>query len=142
MSFVVEYKLKIPGWVSSAGRRELLPVGMFSAPEKRVFEHTERVHPIYFEYPFEKVDDVTISLPLGWEVSSLPPSKTQDSKVVLYELKTEKDKSTLHVNRKLKVDLLLLEAKYYPALRSFFQVVRSGDEEQVVLQPVGASASN
>jgi hypothetical protein len=142
MSLIAEYKLKIPGWVSSAGRRGLLPVGMFSAPEKRVFEHTERVHPIYFEYPFEKVDDVTISLPLGWEVSSLPPARNQDSKVVLYELKTEKDKSTLHVNRKLKVDLLLLEAKYYPALRNFFQVVRSGDEEQVVLQPVGTSASN
>jgi hypothetical protein len=142
MSLVAEYKLKIPGWVSSAGRRALLPVGMFSAPEKRVFEHAERVHPIYFEYPFEKVDDVTISLPLGWQVSSLPPAKNQDSKVVLYELKTEKDKSTLHVNRKLKVDLLLLEAKYYPALRNFFQVVRSGDEEQVVLQPIGTSASN
>jgi hypothetical protein len=138
---VAEYRLKIPGWVSGAGRRALLPVGMFSAPEKRVFEHTERVHPIYFEYPFEKVDDVTVSLPVGWEVSSLPPSKTQDVKAALYELKTEKDKSTVHLNRKLRIDLLVLEAKYYPALRNFFQMVRSGDEEQVVLQPIGTSAS-
>jgi hypothetical protein len=141
MTLVAEYRLKIPGWVSGAGRRALLPVGMFSAPEKRVFEHTERVHPIYFEYPFEKVDDVTVSLPVGWEVSSLPPSKTQDVKAALYELKTEKDKSTVHLNRKLRIDLLVLEAKYYPALRNFFQMVRSGDEEQVVLQPIGTSAS-
>ena len=141
-SLVAEYKLKIPGWVSGAGRRALLPVGIFSAPEKRVFEHTERVHPIYFEYPFEKDDDVTISLPLGWEVNSLPPAKNQDAKAALYELKAEKDKSTIHLNRKLKVDLLLLEAKYYAALRNFFQVVRSGDEEQIVLQPIGKSASN
>ena len=100
------------------------------------------MHPIYFEYPFEKLDDVTISLPLGWQVSSLPPAKNQDGKVVLYELKAENDKNTIHLSRKLKVDLLLLEPKYYAALRNFFQVVRSGDEEQVVLQPIGTSASN
>jgi hypothetical protein len=48
----------------------------------------------------------------------------------------------VHLNRVLNLDLLLLEAKYYPALRNFFQVVRTGDEEQVVLQPIGARASN
>ncbi|HWC15788.1 MAG TPA: DUF3857 domain-containing protein [Terriglobales bacterium] len=141
-SLVAEYDVKIPGWVSGAGRRAMLPVGIFSAPEKRVFEHTERVHPIYFEYPFEKWDDVTITLPVGWQVSSLPPAQNQDAKLVLYTLKAENDKNTLHLSRKLKVDLLLLEPKYYAALRNFFQVVRSGDEEQIVLQPAGASASN
>jgi len=30
----------------------------------------------------------------------------------------------------------------YIALREFFQGVRTGDEEQVVLQPGGASAGN
>lgn len=139
---VTEYKIKIPGWVSGAGRRAMLPVGIFSASEKRVFEHTQRVHPIYFEYPFEKMDDVTITLPVGWQVSSLPPAKAQDGHVVMYTLKAENDKNTIHLSRKLKVDVLLLEQKYYPALRNFFQSVRSGDEEQVVLQPVGASAGN
>jgi uncharacterized protein DUF3857 len=141
-TLVAEYKMKIPGWVSGAGRREMLPVGIFAAPEKRVFEHTERVHPIYFRYPFEKMDDVTIILPVGWQVGSLPPAKMQDAKSVLYELKVDNDKATLHLSRRLKVDLLLLPQKYYPALRNFFQVVRSGDDEQVVLQPIGTSASN
>src|SRR5438270_10973205 len=44
---VAEYKIKIPGWVSAAGRRALMPVGIFSAPEKHVFDHAERTHPIY-----------------------------------------------------------------------------------------------
>jgi hypothetical protein len=141
-SLIAEYKLKIPGWVSGAGRRALLPVGIFSATEKNVFDHTERVHPIYFEFPSEKIDDVTINLPLGWQVSSLPTTQDKDSKVVRYVLKAENDKSTLHLNRQLSVDLMLLDSKYYPALRNFFQLVRTGDEEQVVLQPIGARASN
>jgi transglutaminase-like putative cysteine protease len=142
LSLVAEYKLKIPGWVSGAGRRALLPVGIFSATEKNVFEHEQRVHPIYFQFPSEKIDDVSISLPLGWQVSSLPAAQDKDSKVIHYVLKAENDKSTVHLKRQLSVDLLLLDPKYYPALRNFFQLVRTGDEEQVVLQPIGARASN
>jgi Domain of Unknown Function with PDB structure (DUF3857)/Transglutaminase-like superfamily len=141
-SLVAEYKLKIPGWVSGAGRRALLPVGIFSATEKNVFEHEQRVHPIYFEFPSEKTDDVSINLPLGWQVSSLPAALDKDSKVIRYVLKAENEKSTVHLRRQLTVNLLLLDSKYYPALRNFFQLVRTGDEEQVVLQPIGARASN
>ena len=139
---VAEFKLKIPGWASGAGRRALLPVGIFSAGEKQVFEHEQRVHPIYFEYPFQKEDDVTITLPVGWAISSLPKEQTHDAKAAVYSLKVEDGKTTVHLTRKLSVDLLILDQKYYPALRNFFQAVRTGDEEQVVLQPGQASASN
>lgn len=141
-ALVAEFTLKIPGWVSGAGRRALFPVGIFSAQEKHIFEHANRVHPLYFEFPFEKVDDVTIDLPLGWQVQTVPPPQKKDGHIVVYDLSVDKDAGSLHVNRKLTVDLLMLESKYYPALRNFFQVVRSGDEEQIILQPGSASASN
>ncbi len=139
---VAEFNVKIPGWVSGAGRRALLPVGIFSATEKHVFEHANRVHPIYFQFPFEKQDDVTINLPPGWQVQSLPPPKNRDQQAVAYNLQAEKGTNSLHVTRKVVVNILMLEAKYYPTLRDFFQVVRTGDEEQIVLQPGAASASN
>ena len=53
----------------------LIPVGVFTAPEKHIFEHANRVHPIYFEFPYEKVDDVTIDLPRGWQVNSVAASR-------------------------------------------------------------------
>jgi Domain of Unknown Function with PDB structure (DUF3857) len=139
---LAEFSLKIPGWVSGAGRRALLPVGIFSAPEKHIFEHADRVHPIYFQFPFEKVDDVTIDLPLGWQVQSLPQPQNQNAHVITYDLNAEKAANSLHVTRKVKVDVLFLETKYYPSLRNFFQVVRTGDEEQIVLQPGAATAAN
>jgi hypothetical protein len=139
---VAEFDVKIAGWASSAGRRALIPAGVFTASEKRIFEHTNRVHPIYFEYPFEKVDDVTIELPAGWQVSSVPAAEEQDKGLLAYKLNVENGKSSLHLTRKLKVDVLLLEQKYYMALRTFFQAVRSADEQQIVLQPGAATASN
>ena len=105
-----------------------------------MFDHAVRVHPIYFEYPFQKVDDITIELPAGWQTTSLPAAKNVDQKAVVYTSKAESDKNRLHLTRTLAVDLLLAEAKYYASLRNFFRSVRTGDEEQIVLQP-GATLS-
>ena len=139
---VAEFTLKVPGWASGAGRRALLPVGLFSAPEKHLFDHTERVHPIYFEFPFQRVDDVSIDLPLGWQISTLPAPKKEDAHILAYTIHAENNKGTLHLQRSLNFDVLLLEQKYYASLRNFFQIVRTDDEQQVVLQPGATSASN
>lgn len=141
-SLVAEFEIKIPGWASNAGKRTMLPVGVFTAYEKKLFEQEHRVHPIYFEYPYEKTDDVSIALPSGWRVSSLPKPATEDGHIVVYNMAVEDSHGLLHVSRKLTFDVLLLEPKYYPALRNFFQTVRSGDEGQIVLDPGTASASN
>ena len=139
---VAEFTLKVPGWVAGAGRRALLPVGLFSAPEKHLFDHADRVQPVYFEYPFQRVDDINIELPLGWQISTLPAPQKQDGHIIGYTMQAENNKGTLHLNRTLNIDILLLEPKYYAALRNFFQTVRTVDEQQVILQPAGASASN
>ena len=51
------------------------------------------------------------------------------------------DKGTLHMQRQLDMRLLMLEVKFYPALRRFFQSVRTADEQQIVLRP-GTAAVN
>jgi hypothetical protein len=141
-ALVAEFNLKVPGWASAAGHRALVSVGLFSAPEKHLFDHTTRVHPIYWEYPSQRVDDVTIELPAGWQVSSLPPGQSQLGHVVEYSLKVENEGKTLRVSRTLTMNFLILEAKYYTALRAFFQMVKTGDEQPIVLQPGRAAASN
>jgi hypothetical protein len=141
-SLVAEYTLKIPGWVAGAGKRALLPVGLFAAPQKRLFDHAERVHPIYFEYPFQIADDVSIDMPLGWQISTVPKPEKLDAKAITYVLEAKNDKGTLHLSRVLNVDILLLPQNNYANLRKIFQIVRTGDEQQVVLLPGGSTASN
>jgi hypothetical protein len=138
---VAEYDLKVPGWATSAGRRAMLPVGIFGGTEKHLFDHADRTHPIYFEFPFQKIDNVTIELPAGWKVSSLPKDQNQPGKSISYSLKVQEETGTLHITRKLDIGVLLLDKQYYGALRNFFQAVRTSDEAQVVLQPGVATAS-
>jgi hypothetical protein len=139
---VAEFDLKVPGWSSAAGRRALVPVGLFSATEKHLFDHANRVHAIYFQFRFQKLDDVTVALPLGWLVTSTPPPQNQVEHVITYALKVDHDAGALHWTRKLTVDILFMESKYYTALRNFFQAVRTGDDAQIVLQPATATTSD
>jgi hypothetical protein len=141
-TLVGEFEIKVQGWASGAGHRALIPVGLFSAPEKHVFEHASRVHPIYFDFPTARLDDVTIELPLDWKVNSMPPAHVDEGKVCAYNTKAENKQGTLHLTRKLSIEAITLETKYYGALRNFYQVVRTGDEQQIVVQPGASAAAN
>jgi hypothetical protein len=141
-ALVAEFDVKIAGWASSAGKRVMIPAALFTTAEKGLFEHANRVHPVYVEYPNQKLDDVTVELPPGWQVSSVPAALEKDAKAALYSLKVEQGQGSLRLTRKLTIDFLLLDRKYYPALRNFFQTVRTSDGVQVVVQPGEIHASN
>jgi len=141
LPLVGEFSLKVPGWAIPAGRRALLTIGLFSAAEKHVFDHDRRTQPIYHEYQSTKLDDITIELPDGWRAISLPPEASTDLKSIAFDSKLENDKGRLHLSRKLTTDILMLDAKYYSTLQNFYRMVRTRDEEQIVLLPGTAAAS-
>jgi len=141
-TLVAEFTLKVPGWVSGAGKRAMFPVGLFSSAEKGVFDHGTRLYPVYIHYPYRKLDDITVEMPLGWKVSSVAKPLDTDVKAAAYTLKSEEHSGTLHLSRMLRCDLMLVPKENYGALRNFFQLVRTGDDEQVVLAPGSSSAGN
>ena len=141
-TMVTEYSLKVPGWVAGAGKRALMPVGLFSAPEKNLFEHAGRVYPVYFHYPYRKSDEISIQLPLGWKLGSLARPVDRDAKAMGYVMKAEDESGNLHLTRTLRSDLMMLPKENHTALRAFFQLVRTADEEQIVLQPGSSTAGN
>jgi hypothetical protein len=137
-----EFDLKVPDWASSAGRRTLLPVGLFGGAEKHLFEHAARVHPIYFQFPHQELDDVTIDLLPGWQASSIPKPQTLDIKACIYSFDAQRTGARLHIVRELTVNLGMADAQHYGALRNFFQTVRTADEQQIVVSPGTTAAQN
>ena len=128
-----DFDISIPGWASAAGHRLLLPVGLFGASERHTFEHKERVHPIYFLYPCQQIDRVTIALPEGWRVDSVPAPHAVDMGGVTFKSTTEQSEGALVLTRELTRKMYFAPIKYYPPLQHFFESVRSSDEEQVTL---------
>jgi hypothetical protein len=139
---VTQFSFKVPGWVAGAGKRALMPVGLFCAPEKNLFDHAGRVYPVYFHYPYRKIDEISVQLPLGWKLGSLAKPVDRDVKAAAYVMKAEDQGGSLHLTRSIRSDLMMVPKENYTALRAFFQTVRTGDEEQVVLQPGSTAAGN
>jgi hypothetical protein len=120
----------------------LLPVGLFGATEKHLFDHAERTHPIYFDFLFQRVDDITVELPDGWKVTTIPDGRDDPGKAIAFSTRAGVEKNKLHLSRKLDVNTPLLDQKYYGALRNLFMAVRASDEQQIVLQPGATAAVN
>jgi hypothetical protein len=139
-NLVAVFDVKVPGWASMAGQRAFSAIGLFGAHEKRAFLHGFRVHPVYFAYPFEMADDITIALPAGWEVNSVPQALRSDIKAMSYETAAEQSGGKLHLQRKLVVNTLLLEQKFYGTLQDFFDKARTGDDEQVIFAAAKSGA--
>jgi len=140
-ALVAEFDLKIPGWVSIAGQRAIMPVGLFGSQDKRAFQHQTRTHPIYFSFRHQSADDVTVELPSNWQVQSSPQPVRENGKVLNYGSSSEFKNGLLHLNRELTISTLLVPPKYYGAIQSFFEIVRTGDEAQVILTPVKKMAA-
>lgn len=118
-----------------------MPVALFGATERHVFEYSNRNYPVYFEFHSQKADDVTVKIPTGWQISVLPPPQNHDLHVVGYTVSAENSHGALHLTRKVEINTLTIDQKYYAPLRSFYQIVKTGDDQQIILQ-LGATASN
>jgi Domain of Unknown Function with PDB structure (DUF3857) len=139
---VAEFAVKIPGWLATAGKRQLLPAGFFTNTEKHLFEHSTRTFPVYFRFPYLKTDNVTVTLPQGWKMDSELKPINQDAKAVAYTFSVESKPGSVHLQRSIRADIFMVPADKYSILRSFFQFVRTADDQQVVLIPSAAVAAN
>lgn len=136
-----QYTVRIEGWGTGAGSRLLLPAQIFTAHQKSTFLHSAREHPIYFQSPVEESDDISIDVPKDWKVSSLPQTHQVSQQGFGYRAAFEQSGGTLHMQRSFRLDLTLVQVKYYPELQRFYDDVRSADDEATVLvrQPSAAA---
>ena len=140
-----EFSVEIPNFTVTTGRRLLLPLGLFQVNEKHLFQHAKRVHSVYFGYPWQEKDEVTVQLPAGYQVESMPEARKSTptfagNQIGRYEINCEAQGRTLRLRRELEVKYFLFPVSYYVALRGFYSSVRAGDEDQVVLQAVAVGA--
>jgi hypothetical protein len=83
-----------------------------------------------------------VTLPDGWKVDNRPKDLDRDAKAVEFKLEVKNEGNTLHIKRLLRSDVVMVGKENYSILRNFYQLVKSEDEQQVMLLPGGTSAAN
>jgi hypothetical protein len=141
-TLTAEFDLKVPGWATRAGSRALLRSALFGATEKHVFEHNTRIHPLYISYTNQQVDDVEITMPPKFKVSNVPKAYDVDLTAVAYKNRVEENAGKLRLRREVVARYLFLSVSKYGAIHDFYQQVRAGDGEQIVLSTIPGGAAH
>jgi hypothetical protein len=97
------------------------------------FQHTERKYPVYFPYAFGEADTVSIKVPAGEAIESVPAQQNSSLSYASYLNSTEFDGTQLVTHRILQVNGIFFRVESYPEVRDFFLKVQSGDEQRAVL---------
>jgi hypothetical protein len=141
-SLFAEFAVKVQNLAAFTGHRLLLPPAVFQANRTYPFQNAKRVHAVYFSYPSQVVDEVSIQLPAGYRVESLPAARTKTAPFGSYAATYEEQGGALRFNRRLVMEGYFIPLQQYSALRLFYDNVRAGDEQQVVLKAEEAAPKN
>jgi hypothetical protein len=127
------FKVDIPSFASSTGKRLLVPSNLFQGAQTQPFAHGDRKQPVYFDYPYYAVDDVKISFPPGMRVENLPQNQPLKTDFSFYRVQRSSDNTSFSVNRDFAIGGIAFVQQDYPQLKKFFEGVSTDDSESVVL---------
>ena len=131
----VEGTLTLPEFGMSTGRRLLLPLSIMAPSHPGRFQTTQRKHPVYFRYPFQTVDEVTVQMPEGFKVESLPKSEsTPAASAAIFQVSCKQEGNQLRITRREGLEGFYFPLQYYEAIRNFFDMMKGKDDEKIVLQ--------
>ena len=134
-----EYEILIPNFATRTGKRLVVPMDIFHTTARSSLTSASRVNPVYFDYPFESYEEITLDLPLGFELESLPSPQSIQREAGQYEFMGEVRGDTIHLQRSFKQSGYYFPVASYAALRSFYNLVRASDEQQITLSSVRSS---
>jgi len=136
----IKYRLLVKGYAQRTGKRLFLHPSFFNAGRSAYFTSSERTNAIYFDYPWNESDVVTIHLPNGFELDhaespasfDFPPSGQYAAKLFI-----QSATNTLTYQRSFTVaadQRLLLDPVQYAPLKAVFDRIHANDEHIVTLK--------
>ena len=136
-------RMKVTGSLGTAtGKRLVLPLSIFSAGTRDPFTSSHREEPIDLQYPFLEKDQVTLHLPPGFQVESVPSDARVDlPQNAVYLSHAAADGQTITFTRSYVLANMLYGAAEYNKLKGFFDDVSNKDRAQAVLRVATATNS-
>jgi hypothetical protein len=99
---VVDYEVILTGVVNQVGDRLILPVYPLMNPDRYPFRSAIRKHHIYFDYPYQESDNLTINLPENLGFEALPPIKEKETDSSRFSLKYDQEQpGKIRIRREL-----------------------------------------
>ncbi|MBL8150218.1 MAG: DUF3857 domain-containing protein [Blastocatellia bacterium] len=138
--FTYSYHLRIPAYAQRTGKRLFVQLAVFSKADEPVFPESNRIHPLYFPYPWSEEEDLTIELPAGFKMDSpTAPKPVNAGEISQYSTKLmyTKDGSKLIFKRSFFFGgggSIFFPQSMYPQIKQIFDLVQQQDKHTITLK--------
>jgi Domain of Unknown Function with PDB structure (DUF3857) len=128
--------LNVSGSMGTAtAKRVFLPATLFAAASHPLFALDKRTMPIDLDYPYMLQDTVTINLPPGVGIESLPKdTEFTFAHNAYYQAKFSRAAASVKSARIFALGNAVYSSEEYPELKDFYQKVNGKDKEPAVLE--------
>jgi len=127
------FKVEIPSYASSVGKRMLVPTNLFESRSRQPFAHGDRKQPVYFNFPYYLVDETSITFPAAFQMENISEVSPVHTDYSLYSLTSSAKGNMVTINRTYAMAGIAFHQNEYAGLRKFFETVNAGDSQQLVL---------
>jgi hypothetical protein len=141
LPLLISATVELPTAASLVGSRAMVPLAVFAATHKNPFASEQRKSAIYFHYAYRIDDEVTLKVPAGYGVESLPASADVNMGALHYTATVGKTAEDVRLVRNVTVDVEIIGRDKYPIVREFFSKAAAADQEQLVLRKAAATAA-
>lgn len=132
---VVQCDAELPGVVSRAGLRLMVPMSVFAASARNPFAASTRTAPIYFHYSRQEEDDVKLTLPPKYAAGSQPPPSDLNAGAFTYKMTVSAQGSEVTMHRSLVIDAMFVDTDQYGSVRKFFNAAATADQRPMLINP-------
>ncbi|WP_046758954.1 DUF3857 domain-containing protein [Kordia jejudonensis] len=132
------YKFTLEDRVEIIGDKIYFSPLLFLATTENPFKSEIREYPIDYNYLWKDTYRITIQIPDGYEIESIPESLAMGMEDNLGEFKyiiSQKGKS-INLNASVKINSLIIPSNYYGNLKEFYKMLVEKEQEKIVLKKI------
>lgn len=142
---ILRYHLRVPDFAEHTGSRLFLQPAVFRKGLPPLFQATTRTTTVLFDHNYTELDDVTVTLPEGFELEAgSAPDDLPLGQLGEYQIDITFTKSTrqLHHQRKFALQATGVANKYYEILKQAFDGLHARDNHVLTLKRTERAAGN
>jgi hypothetical protein len=132
------FSVRIPHYAVFEEGSSRLKLMLLAGAYKNPFTAENRASRIYFHYPYDYSDQITISLPAGFTAGQLPQPAAFNNSMGEYSAICSSGNGVVQLKRDFRLKGIFVEAKYYSAVRGYFEHIQQNDDyERVTITSAG-----
>ena len=120
-----------------AGKMYINPL-LFFTEDKNPFTQDVRQMPLYFGYPLQKKYNISLEIPDGYEIESLPkPVKiVLDNTIAVFSINILAEQNMIQLVITKELNSVLLPVDFYENLKSFYQKTIDINKQKIILKKI------